>query len=323
MKKRYIPLLLVFFLILIFSILPVKASYVYFTAGCNSYANWTRTQGNATWNIYTGDKHNGTASFDFYAVNPTAGVGNPISQISIVHTVNFPDMATYKYVFGFWIKVITLDITVPYFNYPFLTINPEIGGVGAMKSGAGFKFTTVYYYNTYWKNGINSTTVYNMNTWYKVECNITANYGFKVYINGELKINDTDHIPPNTKPTSVSVCDYFPSDYVGVHCFRTDTIFLADSLGLNPSEPYEEEEGPPPEEGPDYTPIINLTIPFLFLFIVPMILATSIGKVGFIVGLCIAATCLYMVGWMPLWAIFLIGLGIILLLLSGRSGLNE
>ena len=319
-KKWHIPLLLVFFLILILSISPVEASYVYFTAGCNSYTNWTRVQGNGTWNIYTGDKHNGTASFDFYEINQIAGYGSPTATTRVKHTLDFPNMSNYSYVLGFWIKVITLDVTVPYYDYPFVISQPYIGGVGVMKNGAGFKFTTVYCYNEVYKNGVNSSAVYNMNTWYKIECNITANYGFKVYINGELEITDTTNVPPNTKPNAVDICDYFPTDYSGVHCFRVDTIFLADSLGLDPSEPSEQ---PPPEKGPDYTPIINLIVPFLFLFVVPMMLATVIGKVGFIVGLCIATICLYMVGWMPLWAIFLIGLGIILLLLSGRSGLNE
>jgi len=321
-KKRYIPLLLVFFLILILSISPVKASYVYFTAGCNSYTNWTRTDGNATWNIHTGDYHNGTASFDIYAINPQAGVYNPSSAIIIKHDVAFPTTTNYTYILGFWIKILQLDYSTEYGHYPFVAVDQNIGGVGIVKSGSGIKFINVYYGAYGYQGGVNSSSTFNFNTWYKVECNITANYGFKVYVDGNLEITDLTNLPPNIQPTKILVEETFPSDYSGVASFRVDTIFLADSLGLDPSEP-SEEEGPPPEEGPDYTPIINLTVPFLFLFVVPMILATAIGKVGFIVGLCIAVTCLYMVGWMPLWAVFLIGLGIILLLLSGRSGLNE
>ena len=79
----------------------------------------------------------------------------------------------------------------------------------------------------------------------------------------------------------------------------------------------------PPPEGYNYAPIISLIVPFMFLFITPMILVPYVGKAGFIVGLCIGAICLYIAGLLPLWTVFLIGLAIILLLLSGKMGAAE
>jgi len=66
-----------------------------------------------------------------------------------------------------------------------------------------------------------------------------------------------------------------------------------------------------------YAPIINMIIPFMFLFIPALVLVPFAGKMGFVVGLTIGMFCLYMVGIMPLWGIFLLGLAIILLLLRG------
>jgi len=81
-----------------------------------------------------------------------------------------------------------------------------------------------------------------------------------------------------------------------------------------------------PEAGEIWIGIIagSLLVPFLLMFIPPMILGEQVGMLGFIVGLIISTSILYLAGLLPLWTVFLVGLGIISALIFGKRGLpNE
>jgi len=80
---------------------------------------------------------------------------------------------------------------------------------------------------------------------------------------------------------------------------------------------------PSPEE-PEYPSymmgvVAGLCVPFLFMFLPAIMLGKEAGVVGLIVGLCLSITMLYMSGLLPLWAVFLSGLGIIALIFFGRN----
>ncbi|RLE47540.1 MAG: hypothetical protein DRJ31_08680, partial [Candidatus Methanomethylicota archaeon] len=96
-------------------------------------------------------------------------------------------------------------------------------------------------------------------------------------------------------------------------------------------EPIEE---PPYIVPPDYQPTnpesetwgtewtytaVALAIPFMFMFLPAMILGEKAGVVGLIAGLCLSVTIMYLAGLLPLWAVFLAGLGIVALIFFGRE----
>ena len=68
--------------------------------------------------------------------------------------------------------------------------------------------------------------------------------------------------------------------------------------------------------------IASIVTIFLFMFVPALLLAQMAGIYGLISGLIMGSICLYIGGMIPLWAVFLLGLAIILLLLGsrGRSG---
>jgi hypothetical protein len=76
---------------------------------------------------------------------------------------------------------------------------------------------------------------------------------------------------------------------------------------------------PTSPEGYDYSPMMSMIVPFMFLFLPALILVPYAGKMGFIVGLTIGTVCLYLGGMLPLWVVFLLGLGEIVLLLKGGT----
>lgn len=89
---------------------------------------------------------------------------------------------------------------------------------------------------------------------------------------------------------------------------------------------YTVPEGGSPEAGEIWIGIIagSLLVPFLLMFIPPMILGEQVGMLGFIVGLIISTSILYLAGLLPLWTVFLVGLGIISALIFGKRGMpNE
>ena len=96
------------------------------------------------------------------------------------------------------------------------------------------------------------------------------------------------------------------------------------------SEPIEEPEyiTPPatpttpesPTWGTDWTlTAVGLAIPFMFMFVPAILLGEKAGVIGLIVGLCLSITIMYLIGLLPLWAVFLAGLGIVALIFFGRE----
>jgi hypothetical protein len=82
---------------------------------------------------------------------------------------------------------------------------------------------------------------------------------------------------------------------------------------------------PPAPETETYsigvTTTLNLAVPLLFLFVPALILGfTTKSMIGFIAGLSIGSVISVIAGIIPTWAIFLIGLAIVLLLVKGRGG---
>jgi len=76
---------------------------------------------------------------------------------------------------------------------------------------------------------------------------------------------------------------------------------------------------PPQDTEQGMAQIVGMIVPFSFLFIPSLILGQEVGKIGFIIGLALGSFCLWMVGLMPIWLVFLIGLGIVALLIKGRE----
>jgi len=76
---------------------------------------------------------------------------------------------------------------------------------------------------------------------------------------------------------------------------------------------------PPQQTEQGMAQIVGMIIPFAFLFIPTLILGHELGKYGFMIGLVLGCFCLWMVGLFPIWAVFLVGLGIVLMLLRSRE----
>jgi len=62
--------------------------------------------------------------------------------------------------------------------------------------------------------------------------------------------------------------------------------------------------------------LMGVIVPFMFLFIPAFVLTGMIGKMGFVAGLMIGGVLLVMANLLPMWAVFLIGLGIVALIWS-------
>ena len=92
---------------------------------------------------------------------------------------------------------------------------------------------------------------------------------------------------------------------------------------------YQKYETVPSIENPDYGEITisliagSLLVPFLMMFIPPMLLGQEVGMIGFIVGLVISTAIMYLAGILPLWVVFLIGLGLIAGLFFGKRGFGN
>jgi hypothetical protein len=70
--------------------------------------------------------------------------------------------------------------------------------------------------------------------------------------------------------------------------------------------------------------VFDIIVPWLIIFVPPAILGIYVGKIGFFVGLVLTLSVGTYVGIVPIWVIFLVGLGLILLLYSrfGRRDNN-
>jgi len=95
------------------------------------------------------------------------------------------------------------------------------------------------------------------------------------------------------------------------YLFYIDYFALMQESGVIPTEP---------ETSTIMTRMVLLVVPFIFVLVPALLLAELAGKNGLIVGILLGVIVLFIAGWMPLWILFLVGLGIILLLLHGRGG---
>jgi hypothetical protein len=300
----------------------VYASTVYWIDGLNSKTGWTQS-GSGVWNVDNVNFKSGSGCFFLSATNPVAGQYNPTSRIDVSKTIgSFPSLPSYEYYLCFWVNVTTLAVTVDYGNYPYIIVDPNVGGVGIWKSGSGFVFATMYQ-STYWRRATTSTTVRDLNTWYKVEAWISPS-GMNITVDNVGDIADTVS-RPNVAPSSVDLHIWVCSDYSGTDAFKVDTLYLADSIGLSPDEPSEGEV--PPEEGvPGQVNLLDLpsklayalSIPLfagqllastivICTFIFPVLLLTR-GKsiiALLIVGLATMGF-LFALGWLPYWFILIL-----------------
>jgi len=73
-----------------------------------------------------------------------------------------------------------------------------------------------------------------------------------------------------------------------------------------------------PTPSVDYTFLVNLVVPLLFMFVPALILASFLGSVGIIGGLALGILLLVVCGWLPYWTLFFIGLIIILFIFYGK-----
>jgi len=258
-KKRYIPLLLVIFLILNFAISPVYATLGNAVKN-NGFETGTTESWIASYTIVvSAEKHSG---------NYSAKTGATLEQPSYIQQLFSPQIpVNLVYNWTYWLKCPGEDEGTPWF----------LVDVYLSYSGTGE--------DVLWER-----TLSTYQTWHFY--------------------NETEALHFNCDGYYIARIRFY-REAAYSELYIDDVVLYADIPEVSPIP------------GPDYTPIINLTVPFLFLFIVPLILASHIGKAGLIVGLIIASICLYMVGWMPLWAIFLIGLAVIMLLLSGKGGTHE
>jgi len=87
-----------------------------------------------------------------------------------------------------------------------------------------------------------------------------------------------------------------------------------------PAPEYQPTNPESPTWGTEWTyTAVALSVPFLFMFVPAMLLGEKAGVVGFLVGLCLSITVMYLAGLLPLWAVFLAGLGIVALIFFGRE----
>ena len=68
----------------------------------------------------------------------------------------------------------------------------------------------------------------------------------------------------------------------------------------------------------------TILVPFLIIFLPPAIISFTAGKVGFFIGLILTLSVGTYVGVVPVWMIFLVGIGLVLLLYSrfGRDSVE-
>jgi len=112
------------------------------------------------------------------------------------------------------------------------------------------------------------------------------------------------------------------------------TLFSFSDSGLTLYVLGEPIEEPPYIVPPEYQPTtpesptwgtewtytaVALALPFMFMFLPAMMLGHEAGIVGLIIGLCLSISIMYLAGLLPIWTVFLAGLGIIALIFLGRN----
>jgi len=84
-----------------------------------------------------------------------------------------------------------------------------------------------------------------------------------------------------------------------------------------PSKPLAPEETAYPSYA--ITSVMSVILPFVFLFVPAIVLTALIGKMGFVAGLLIGGVILVISNLLPMWTVFLIGLGVIALMWSSMK----
>lgn len=124
------------------------------------------------------------------------------------------------------------------------------------------------------------------------------------------------------------VCDFYFAVYARGLYFMTLKLYVSGVNVYNYSVTWKgvgfgEEFTPPSDTGEQISHAVAFLVPLSLLFVPAVILAGMLGIVGLLAGFILGGLCLYIAGYLPIWAMFLLGLVIIFLIMNRKGGTSE